>query len=393
MQLPVSRLRLGALAGAVTLLVLLGGRCFAAESAKQPPLEIAKQGWLFAGGHIDQAQPNNPMVGQIYAEYQIPTHRTHPYPVVMIEGGSQSGTNFTGTPDGREGWAQYFLRRGYVVYVVDQPGRGRSAYDEKTYGPASSPNMKFEMERFAAPEKSMLWPQARLHRQWPGKAEIGDPIFDNFYSSQMPSIADFSEQQALMRDAGAALLDKTGPAILLIHSQSGAFAWPIIQARPRLVRGVVAVEPSGPPVHDVQMLGAPDWFKDAPKLKISGLADIPLQYDPPLKDGEQLQFEQADAAKAPDSTKCWAQKSPARRLVAVAETPILMITSEASYHAPYDDCTAAYLRQAGVKHLDHIHLAALGIKGNGHMMMQEKNSDAIAQVMVDWLGKQAWNKK
>ena len=46
----------------------------------------------------------------------------------MVHGGSMSGTNFTGTPDGREGWAQYFVRRGYAVYVVDQPGRARSGF-------------------------------------------------------------------------------------------------------------------------------------------------------------------------------------------------------------------------------------------------------------------------
>ena len=47
------------------------------------------------------------------------------------------GTTYTGTPDGREGWAQYFVRRGYAVYVVDQPGRGRSGYLTEVYGPCA----------------------------------------------------------------------------------------------------------------------------------------------------------------------------------------------------------------------------------------------------------------
>ncbi len=47
--------------------------------------------------------------------------------------------------------------------------------------------------------------------------------------------------------------------------------------------------------------------------------------------------------------------------------------AEASYHAPYDHCTVAYLRQAGVR-TDFIRLADHGIRGNGHMMMMEKNS-------------------
>src|SRR5580704_12749145 len=91
-------------------------------------LVLAKTGYLFAGGKIDSSLPGSPMVGQLYAEFQIPQKLLHPYPIVMIHGGSQTGTNFTSTPDGREGWAQFFLRRGYAVYVVDQVARGRAGY-------------------------------------------------------------------------------------------------------------------------------------------------------------------------------------------------------------------------------------------------------------------------
>ncbi len=359
----------------------------AGAAAAESPLSIARQGWIFAGGKIDESQAGHPMVGQLYAEYQVPANQTHPYPVVMIHGGGQNGSNFTGTPDGREGWAQYFLRRGYMVYVVDQVGRGRSAYDAATYGPLRPPDLDFAEQRFTEPERFNLWPQAHLHTQFPGTGAPGDPSFDAFYASQEPSIADFAEQQALMRDAGAALLDRIGPAILLVHSQSGAFAWPIAQARPKLVRAILAVEPSGPPVHDITNKGAPDWFEDSPRLKISGLADIPLQYEPPLASGEQLNFVRADQPKAPDLVRCWMQKEPARKLAALDQIPMLVITSEASYHAPYDDCTVAYLRQAGVT-VQQIHLADVDIHGDAHMMMIEKNNAAIAGVMADWLDKQ-----
>jgi len=87
------------------------------------PLQIARQGYLFAGGKYSPGANGQAMSGQLYAEFQIPAKQTHPWPIVMIHGGSQSGTNFTGTPDGREGWAQFFLRQGYAVYVVDQPAR------------------------------------------------------------------------------------------------------------------------------------------------------------------------------------------------------------------------------------------------------------------------------
>ncbi len=78
------------------------------------------------------------MVGQMYVEMRIPQKQTHPYPIVMVHGGTRSGTTFTGTPDGRESWAQYFARRGYAVYVVDQPGRGRSGYVAGGLRPAAA---------------------------------------------------------------------------------------------------------------------------------------------------------------------------------------------------------------------------------------------------------------
>src|SRR5579871_4733976 len=144
-------------------------------SAADAPLVIAKSGYLFAGGKIDTSLPGSPMIGQLYAEFQIPQKLLHPYPVVMIHGGSQTGTNFTGTPDGREGWAQYFLRRGYAVYVVDQVARGRAAQWSQANGPVTSANLARLEQRFVAPERFNLWPQAHLHTQWPGSGMPGDP--------------------------------------------------------------------------------------------------------------------------------------------------------------------------------------------------------------------------
>ena len=60
------------------------------------PLVLAKTGYLFAGGKIDTSLPGSPMISQLYAEFQIPQKLLHPYPIVMIHGGSQTGTNFTG---------------------------------------------------------------------------------------------------------------------------------------------------------------------------------------------------------------------------------------------------------------------------------------------------------
>src|SRR5262252_551160 len=86
-----------------------------AQAAEKAALPVAEQGYLFAGGKYSMVNGRQVMSGQIYAEYQTPRVKTHPYPIVMVHGAIQTGTNFTGTPDGREGWAQYFLRQGYAV--------------------------------------------------------------------------------------------------------------------------------------------------------------------------------------------------------------------------------------------------------------------------------------
>src|SRR4029077_4591196 len=125
--------------------------------------------YLFAGGKYSTVNKQQAMSGQLYAEFQIPGKQTHRWPIVMVPGGAQSGTNFTGTPDGREGWEQFFLRQGYAVYVVDQPGRGRAAYQADRYGPQSGRNPADTEQRFPEPERSNQWPQAHLHTQWPGK--------------------------------------------------------------------------------------------------------------------------------------------------------------------------------------------------------------------------------
>jgi pimeloyl-ACP methyl ester carboxylesterase len=348
------------------------------------PLVIGRQGYFFVGGTYDAAREDWPVAGQMYVEYQIPHEVKAPCPIVMIHGGSQTGTNFTGTPDGREGWAQFFLRRGWPVYVVDTVGRGRAAGNTAAYGAMSGPSLRFTEDRFAAPKRAMLWPQAALHTQFPCEPEPDDPVYTEFMASQVPSIADFPKQQALNAAAGAVLLDRIGPAVLLVHSQAGTFGWLIADRRPGLVKAIVAVEPNGPPAHDAEFKGAPDWFGDNPAEKAGGLCHLPLTYDPPLAEGERLGFSCEPEPQGPGLMRCWRQAEPARRLVNLDGVKVLILTGEASYHAPYDHCTSQYLAQAGVPNT-FIRLVDRGIRGNGHMMMIERNNAEIAGVIAEWL--------
>ena len=373
--------------GSASLFVVLTAALSTAQSKPPGKLAIAQQGYLFAGGIYSAGKTAEVMSGQLYAEFQIPARRTHPWPIVMIHGGNQTGTNFTGTPDGREGWAQFFLRDGYAVYVVDQPGRGRAAYQVDRYGSLGTLSLEATQQRFVAPERYNLWPQAHLHNQWPGEGKPGDPIFDQFYASQVPSLDDFTLQQELNRDAILALLAKIGPSILLTHSQSGAFGWPVADAKPDLVRAIVAVEPNGPPFYNVENTGAQGWFRDAPSMQRPwGVTADPLTYSPRAEKASDLSIVRQEKADGPDLSRCWMQRSPARQLPNLQRIPILILTAEASYHAPYDHCTVKYLEQAGV-HPTWIKLADVGIHGNGHMMMLEKNNQNIASVMSRWLAK------
>src|ERR1700687_3482924 len=208
-------------------------------------LMLARDVYFYVGGRTTAVDGRSYVSHQMYVEVRVPAKQTHRYPIVMVHGGTMSGTNFTGAPDAREGWAQYFVRRGFAVYVVDQPGRGRSGYLAAAYGTARNVDRDNAARRFVAQEKYKLWPQAHLHTQWPGGGEADDSAAQQLAQSQLPAIEDFTTQQALNRDALLALLDKIGPAVLLVHSQAGAFGWPVGEGRPDLVKAILAIEAQG----------------------------------------------------------------------------------------------------------------------------------------------------
>ncbi len=356
-----------------------------AQAADDPPMSLARDGFFYIGGKPSKVGDRTIITGQMYVEYRIPAKQTHPYPIVMVHGGTRAGTTYLGTPDGREGWAQYFVRQGYAVYVVDQPGRGRSGYDTASYGPSRVGNIEGTLRRYLQQEKFKLWPQAHLHAQWPGTGEPDDAATIMMVSGFLPEIADFTKQQFLNRDALVALLDKIGPAVVMTHSQGGAFGWPVADARPDLVKAILAIEPNGPPFYQVNFIGAPDYFKQGPLALPYGITAVPLNYSPAVADAKELAFVEEDKADGPGLVKCHVQKEPARKLPNL-KMPILVVMGEASYHAPYDHCTVKYLRQAGANPT-FMQLAELGIKGNSHVMMNEKNNKEIAAAIAGWLGK------
>ena len=301
------------IAGIALLSAFTGSPALAEVKLPVPTVDqsaVAKRGFFYVGGHYAGEAGKHIMQGQIYVEVLAPKEQRRPYPLVLIHGAAQTATNWMGTPDGREGWAEYFVGQGYVVYMIDQPMRGRSAYH-----PGDGATRMFTTEneefQFTAIETNGTWPGREKHTQWPGsganKGKQGDPVFDAFYATQVETVMSPGETEQHNQDAGAALLDKIGPAIVLTHSQSGAFGWLIADARPKLVKGIIAIEPAGPPF-EATIIGtgnARPW----------GPTDIPIAYDPPAKDPSEIALVRDDKPDGPNRFLCWMQKAPARQLV------------------------------------------------------------------------------
>ena len=122
-------------------------------------------------------------------------------------------------------------------------------------------------------------------------------------------------------------------------------------------------------------------------VRVGGVTSSPIHYDPPIKDPSQLQVELEDKSDIPgDVIACYVQKEPARKLVNLEKIPVVYLSAEGGYHREYDPCMPKWLNQAGV-HTQFVRMEDVGLKGNGHEMMLEKNSDDIAKFMSTWLDK------
>jgi pimeloyl-ACP methyl ester carboxylesterase len=364
-------------------------RAYSQTQATPPPsvptfatTNVARTGFFYVGGQYIGEPGKQVMDGDMYVEVWVPKALRHPYPLVFFHGAAQTGTDWLQTPDGRPGWAYYFTDQGYVVYMVDQPTRGRSPYIPGVDGDLKTMTTAVEEQMFTDAARQGTWPQAKKHTQWPGTGpnigRKGDPVFDAFYATQVQYLASYARTQKLVQDAGVALLDKIGPVVLLTHSQAGPFGWLIADARPKLVKGIIAVEPAGPPLENL--------YTGTGAARLWGLTDIPIHYDPPVSDSTELHTVRQEQPEAEGLVPCWKQTEPAHKLTNLQAIPILILSSEASYHTTYDHCDVEWLNQAGAKAM-HVRLEDTGIHGNGHMMMLENNNYEISKLLDEWMRK------
>ncbi|KAB2574587.1 putative secreted lipprotein [Lasiodiplodia theobromae] len=298
--------------------------------------------------------------------------------------------------------------------------------------------------RWTALAQQAPWPQARLHTQWPGTGRPGDPAFEALAASLVALPHDVPEAatQRAMRAAGAALVDRiVGEArrrgrgddhradigeeeeeeevvVLVAHSLGAPRALLIADARPSHVSGLVLLEPNGPPWSE-QALGGMllkrPWGLTEAEITWSpprGLSAIAGGHDEagvvavgddrddddvrggdhtvitPQEAHFNLKTEKSTDPARNDCTLQVEDESSGiapRVLSNLVDVPVAVITGEASHHAMYDWCTVRFLRQAGVKRVDHIELWKKGIRGNGHLFISEKNSDEIAEVTRVWI--------
>ena len=337
-------------------------------------LNLAAQGFFWTGLQQVALPTGMALRGQMYVEYWVPSDLRHKVPIVMIHGGGGQGLDYLGTAEGGEGWMHWFVRQGYAVYVIDRPGHGRAPHHPAVQGEMGPPPVSAFIEKlFSRPEADPgQYPTAKLHNQWPGSGKLGDPAFDTFFASAGPMSVDIGQSHLDCQTGGAELLDIIGPAILMTHSAGAPTGWLMADARPSLVAGIVAVEPVGPPFA-TRPSGTLNW----------GITAAPLTFDPPAARPEDIATEERPAPFE-GAAACLVQKEPARRLPHLCGFPIVVVTSEASWMSMENHGIVDFLSQAGAE-VDHLRLESLGIHGNGHAMMLEKNSGHIAAALDQWI--------
>jgi pimeloyl-ACP methyl ester carboxylesterase len=280
----------------------------------------------------------------IYVDHVRPAaHARQKRPVVMVHGGGHTGSCYLATPDLRPGWAHRFAAAGRSVFVPDWPGHGRS------------------------------------------------PMAQDF-----PKLGTADVARALL-----ALLEQVGPAVLLVHSASGPMAWWIVEQRSDLVAAVVAIAP-GPPANLLADL--PDDPAAILALRDDARAGCPVysQEDMAVWFGAEFAkafwanaprfphhaFENYRRSIVPESARILNERfNIGGRGLRIADAAslkshkILIVTGDHDVRHPreVDEATARYLGAEFVWLPDH------GIRGNGHMLMIEDNSDELAAMILDWL--------
>jgi pimeloyl-ACP methyl ester carboxylesterase len=301
----------------------IGGRTV--EISGKPVRDIVR----VPGGPSAKFDPNGQyQVEQMYTQYFLAKTRVGKVPLLMWHGGGLTRVTYETTPDGREGWLNMFIRKGWDVYISDAVERGRSGFASPDVWPDEPLFLTYAdpFERFRIGTGEGSWsPDPVNRRLMPGEL-FPVEAYANFMKQTVPR---WLSTDAAVIAGYLALVDKVCPCALLLHSQGGAFGLKVAEARPEKIKAIVAVESAG----------------GGTLAKAAALKDVPIL----MMFGDNVDLHS--------------------RWVAYRKLDL-------EY--------AAAIRAAGGK-VDVIELPDIGIKGNSHMMMMDRNNAAVADVIQRWL--------
>jgi pimeloyl-ACP methyl ester carboxylesterase len=343
----------GAFAFTLTCAFLMAGHARAGGEAG--PISLRDQGFFWVGTRTKTVESMTPdgrkitgagIEGQMYVGFQLVANKRHPYPLVLVHGGGGQATDWMGTPDGRDGWLDYFLAAGFDVYFVDRPAHGRSPNNRAYGAPGPTPTTDAIANAFTLQSK-----------QYPGggKANSREVIQHTASSEPGPTVPN-----AILKEDLGELLDRIGPAIVVTHSAGGASGWLAVEARPKLVKAVLAIEP---------VMGLTDT-----------LAPL-ITFKPALPAGQTIKTVQLPS-EGPGLESCSLQpKDSIHTAPAFAGKKILVVVSPQStpMFTPVAHCFPQVLNQLGADAKLARLLQDFNIQGNGHFMNEELNNGEIAR--------------
>jgi len=334
--------------------VITASSCAATRNHRNSNLVIKEQGTFSAGGKVvksdglfDALKPwNVPQGGQTrhgdHADvfYQVPIHAKH-HSMIFLHGYGQSRRSWQTTADGREGFADLFLRKGYSVYLVDQPGRGAAGQTTKPGQITATPDDQtwFTQFRFG------LYPNFNEGAQFPKDSAS----LDQFYRMMTPNTGSVDEETIV--NAMSAVFDKSGDGILFTHSAGGAPGWKTAIKNDH-VKAIIAIEPGGFSFPEGEVPEGNRGGKGIPLTDFLKLTKIPIV----VYYGDYIPTEETNAA----SLNFW------RNVLATARQWAKVVNAHGG------DVTI-------------VHLPEIGIKGNTHFIMSDLNNKEIADLITKWL--------
>ena len=276
------------------------------------------------------------VVNQMYVHFRIPETITGP-PLILIHGSIHTGAAYETTPDGREGWATYFARFGFPVYVVDCPGRGRSGFNSSVINRAKIEGNADMLPGITMVPRELSWVNLRFgpeyDARWPDLQFPADEM-DHYGAQIVPNAESTLEDgNDVTVNALASLLERIGPAIVVAHSQSGSYGMELAVRCPKLVRAFVNIEGDCTPFPANVAL---EVFRQVPLLSLWGDHSVGA----PGYNGDARRNECARIVNL-----IQAENGPATLMV----------------------------------------LPDSGINGNSHMLMMDKNNLMIADMLMQWL--------